>query len=109
MHTFLYFWQELKDKNGRIMYGLYGVVVHKGSTLRGGHYVAFVKQRPKSQQTSPAGEDWEYDQGAATDDDTWYCTDDRNIKKCSGGFGDVRTQKAYLLFYELLPRSEIRP
>ena len=87
------------------MYGLYGVVVHNGTTLRGGHYVAYVKTRPKRQQTSStASTNWEYDQKAAQGD-TWYCTNDRRIKRCSGGFSNVSKKKAYLLFYELLPRS----
>ena len=85
------------------MYGLYGVVVHNGYTLRSGHYVAYVKKRRKRQQTSPAASTWQYDLEEA-DDDTWYCANDHRIQKCSNGFGDVRSEKAYLLFYELLPR-----
>ena len=97
----------MKDRNGRIMYGLYGVVVHNGPTLRGGHYIAYVKQRPtRQQQTSLAASDWEYDLKAATEDDTWYYTSDNAIRRCSRGFGDVRQAKPYLLFYELLPRSQ---
>lgn len=39
--------QELKDKKDRILYGLYAVVIHSGTTLKSGHYVAYVKTRPK--------------------------------------------------------------
>ena len=99
--------QNMKDRNGHIMYGLYGVVVHNGGTLRRGHYVAYVKRRPTRQQQNPsAASDWEYDLKAATDDHTWYYTSDQTIRRCSRGFGDVRQAKAYLLFYELLPRSQ---
>lgn len=86
------------------MYGLYGVVVHKGRTLGGGHYVAYVKKRAKRQQTCSAASDWEYDQRGA-DGDAWYFTNDQRIKKCSKGFDSVRKKQVYLLFYELLPRS----
>lgn len=88
------------------MYGLYGVVVHNGATLRGGHYVAYVKRRPKRQQNSSVTSDWEYDLRAAANDDVWYYTNDRTIRRCPDGFGDVCMKKAYLLFYELLPRSQ---
>ena len=85
------------------MYGLYGVVVHNGYTLRGGHYVAYVKKQCKRQQTSSGASNTEFDQ-KETDDNTWYHTDDQRIKKCSRGFNDVRKKKAYLLFYELLQK-----
>ena len=86
------------------MYGLYGVVVHNGSTLRGGHYVAYVKTRPKRQPPTSTTLNWEYDQRAA-EGDTWHCTNDKSIKRCSKGFDSIRNKKAYLLFYELLPKS----
>ena len=96
--------QGMKDKNGRIMYSLYGVVVHNGDTLRGGHYVAYVKKRPTRQQHAPStASDWEYDLSAAMADDSWYYTSDQNIRRCSRGFADVCQNNAYLLFYELLP------
>jgi len=90
------------------MYGLYAVVVHNGSTLKSGHYVAYVRRRPNKQQTSTTsldGSSWEYDQRVANDG-TWYYANDRTITKCSRGFGDVRKNKVYLLFYELLPRLQ---
>ena len=60
------------------MYGLYGVVVHNGLTLRGGHYVRYVKTQPTRQQTTSTTSNWEYDQRAA-EGDTWYCTNDQSI------------------------------
>ena len=86
------------------MYDLYGVVVHNGLTRRGGHYVAYVKTQPTRQQTTSTTSNWEYDQRAA-EGDTWYCTNDQSIKKCSKGFDSIRKKKAYFLFYELLPKS----
>ena len=69
--------QKLKDRNGRIVYGLYGVVVHNGETLKRGHYTAYVKSRPTRQQQTPsAASDWEYDLKSATDENTWYYTSD---------------------------------
>jgi len=98
--------QELQDKNGRILYGLKAVVVHRGRTLSRGHYVAYVRRSRVQQDTSAnllLSQSWEYDQNAVHSGD-WYYTSDHIITKCSTGFAEVRRKNAYLLFYELLPK-----
>ena len=74
-----------------------------GSTLSAGHYVAYVKRRPKRNRLKPppAGR-WIYDEAAAHDG-VWFHTSDLTIKECSKGFKEVERSEAYLLFYELLP------
>jgi len=97
------------------LYGLYGVAVHRGRKLRSGHYVAYVRVRPsQSSEVPPPPQDsarheslshdrgFEYDEGAAYDG-VWCYTSDQTINRCSRGFEDVKSQPAYLLFYEKLP------
>jgi len=99
------FFQKLKDDDGKILYGLYAVVIHKGTTLKSGHYFAYVRARP-IRQVCPSTTHWKYSVKAAFDG-RWYYTSDKTITKCSNGFDDVKNQKAYILFYELLPRLPI--
>ncbi|XP_065907392.1 ubiquitin carboxyl-terminal hydrolase 16-like isoform X2 [Dysidea avara] len=109
--------QRLKDKNDQILYGLYAVVVHRGRRLRSGHYVAYVRVRPNRSKVPPLPQDSEYEKSASHDrvpqgfeyderaayDGVWCYTSDQTINKCSRGFEDVKSQHAYLLFYEKLP------
>jgi len=98
--------------NGKILYGLYGVVVHSGS-LRGGHYTAYVRQRPAPMQNDqlmvnhnvqPVNAAYEqkrvYDVKAAESGE-WYYTSDSHVSRCR--FSEVQRCQAYLLFYEMLP------
>ena len=92
------------------MYGLYAVVVHSGS-LQGGHYTAYVRQRPVLTDQSVANQiahpvNAAYDQKRvydvkAADDGEWYYTSDSHVSRCQ--FSEVQRCQAYLLFYEMLP------
>ena len=65
-------------KNNKIMYSLYGVVVHHGS-LHGGHYTAYVKAH-----------------GGTTA--MWYYASDSHVR--SARVEEISTCNAYMLFYE---------
>ena len=76
-----------------------------GTTLHAGHYIAYVKRRPKRDKPkSPKATDvkWLYDEAAAHEG-IWFRTSDLTIKECKEGFKEVERSEAYLLFYELLP------
>ena len=60
---------------GKVLYNLYGVLVHSGHSVHSGHYYCFVK--------SPAG--------------AWLCCDDATVRQVSEKL--VLAQKAYMLFY----------
>jgi len=97
-----YFFQEHKDDDGKILYGLYAVVIHRGTSLKSGHYLAYVRTRP-TRPVDTSASHWKYN-GKAAYDGQWYYTSDKTIKRCSNGYEDVKNQEAYILFYELLPR-----
>ena len=90
------------DSKGRILYGLYAVVVHRGSTLHGGHYVAYVKTRPTELKNLDKGkyEHWYYEDDYCKEGQ-WYFTSDMYVEMCS--LEEVKQSKAYMLFYERLP------
>jgi len=96
------------DCNQEIWYGLYAVVVHDGRTLEHGHYYAYVRRRPpvrSSEKPQEAG--WIYDQNAA-ESGYWFYASDLTVQFCDRGFEEVRRQRAYMLFYELLPQKTLR-
>jgi len=92
----------MADKDNKILYGLYAVVVHGGS-LHGGHYTACVRRRrPVHEQVqTPKGHSWRYDEGAAHQGQ-WYYTSDSHVSS-QRDFSSIASSQAYLLFYELLP------
>ncbi|XP_065908211.1 ubiquitin carboxyl-terminal hydrolase 16-like isoform X3 [Dysidea avara] len=95
--------KNLRDSNGRILYGLYAVVVHHGSSLQSGHYIAYVKERPVQErviQEQIHGGQKEYDI-TYCQKGKWYYTSDTIKRQCQ--FEDVQRSKAYMLFYERLP------
>ena len=99
--------QNFGDENNSILYGLYAVIEHIGSTLNAGHYIAYVRRRPKRNNPKPPPDQvprvkWVYDEAAARDG-MWFRASDLTIRECSRGFAEVEKSEAYLLFYELLP------
>ena len=90
--------------NGRILYGLYAVVVHQGIGLRSGHYIAYVKTRPTEYKNHLDKEEykdgWYYD-AAYCEKGQWYYTSDTYVRESS--LKEVKSDKAYMLFYERLP------
>ena len=90
------------DLKGRILYGLYAVVVHQGRNLGSGHYIACVKTRPTQQKTLNKGKckDGYYDDDYCRKGH-WYYTSDTYVRECS--YEEVKECKAYMLFYEQLP------
>ncbi|XP_065920940.1 ubiquitin carboxyl-terminal hydrolase 45-like isoform X2 [Dysidea avara] len=77
--------QKYLDSNQRILYSLYGVVVHHG-TLHGGHYTAFVK-------------------AAALHDTKWFYVSDSYFRSASTE--EVQSSNAYMLFYKMSPNYVI--
>ena len=77
-----------------------------GYSLQSGHYVAYVRRRPERQNrfnSKPAeSNSWIYDHEAAHDG-KWFYTSDLTVRECFGGFKEVESCRAYMLFYELLP------
>lgn len=97
----------MADCNQKIWYGLYAVVVHDGNTLEHGHYFAYVRRhRPVQYSNETLKATWKYDQGSA-EGGVWFYASDLTVRLCDQGFEEVREQKAYMLFYELLPKIEI--
>ena len=95
--------QERGDINNQILYGLYAVVVHHGSSLYSGHYVSYVKTRPKKEEDNLDDEQCrtKFDNDYCTKGQ-WHLANDTFVCKCK--FKEVKDVEAYMLFYELLPK-----
>lgn len=93
----------------KVLYSLYGVVEHSGS-IHGGHYVAYVKVRPKLEDNSYR---WNFlpknqkdktasDKGASSEPQIppgkWYYVSDSHVAEVQES--KVLRAQAYLLFYE---------
>ena len=95
--------QEFADCSMKILYGLYAVVEHRGTSLSGGHYVAYIRRRDKKLSegvSQPSCMIYNEDEAKKGE---WFFADDRRVKKLPGGFEDVKKCQAYMLFYERLP------
>ena len=75
------------------------MIVHEGSSLHGGHYIAYVKIRPPKENPDKK-EHGIYDESYC-EKGQWYFTSDTNIRKCL--LKEVKEKKAYMLFFERLP------
>lgn len=94
------------DCNQEIWYGLYAIVVHDGKTLEHGHYFAYVRRRQPMEYSSVRdGLTWKYDQTAA-EGGVWFYASDLTVRECDQGFDEVKKQRAYMLFYEILPKID---
>lgn len=62
-----------------LRYELYGLCVHQGSSMKGGHYVAYVNSGPSLEQ------------------EKWFCISDANCKGCDRA--EVLKAEAYVAFY----------
>ena len=104
MYMYLKF-QKHADKNLEILYGLYAVVVHHGSSLHSGHYTAFVRQCPalelKKQLVEKTFATQTYNRDAASIGKWYYASD--SFVSAVHEFSEVQRCQAYLLFYEQLP------
>uniref|UniRef100_A0A158P7U2 Ubiquitin carboxyl-terminal hydrolase n=1 Tax=Angiostrongylus cantonensis TaxID=6313 RepID=A0A158P7U2_ANGCA len=99
----------------RLLYSLYGVVVHSGG-LSGGHYIAYVKSRHRLKQAhaflesarSTCVDSLSSQIGSCIDnlhgetelpnDGQWYCCSDSQVLPV--GENRVLSAEAYILFYE---------
>eukprot|EP00002_Diphylleia_rotans_P023144 TRINITY_DN4548_c0_g1_i7.p1 TRINITY_DN4548_c0_g1~~TRINITY_DN4548_c0_g1_i7.p1 ORF type:complete len:484 (+),score=70.00 TRINITY_DN4548_c0_g1_i7:893-2344(+) len=66
-------------------YSLRAVIVHQGSSVSVGHYVAYVRARPKE----------------------WFLVDDDQVYPVQ--FSEVKKQQAYMLFYSMYQQSPQKP
>lgn len=110
-----------KDNRQSRIYALYGVVEHCGSTLHGGHYIAYVKTRLPLSPDDPrwsflpskdAKDVDEVSNNGSSDVETpikvtnvvepppgkWYCVSDGRVTEVDESA--VLHSQAYLLFYE---------
>lgn len=116
--------QDLCDRNGRLVYSLYGVVVHSGG-MQNGHYTAYTRTRttkatptgskqetklPDSEEQTmfpdsekeqsfepPSCKDFDY----SSTQGQWHYASDSHVKTATES--EVLKSQAYLLFYERLP------
>mmetsp|Transcript_39900 Transcript_39900/g.87088 ORF Transcript_39900/g.87088 Transcript_39900/m.87088 type:complete len:754 (+) Transcript_39900:22-2283(+) len=72
----------LANGSAGLQYELYGICVHQGSSMQGGHYVAYVNSGP-----SLEAEDW-------------HCISDARLSSCTRA--EVLKMEAYLAFYRRL-------
>ncbi|VDO46273.1 unnamed protein product [Haemonchus placei] len=107
--------ERLAPGEKRLLYSLYGVVVHSGS-LSGGHYVAYVKSRHRLKQAhvflefarTTCADKLSYQNGTTIDDfcdesdlhneGQWYYCSDSQVLAVNEN--RVLSAEAYILFYE---------
>ncbi|KAE9420796.1 hypothetical protein Angca_003947 [Angiostrongylus cantonensis] len=107
--------ERISSGEKRLLYSLYGVVVHSGG-LSGGHYIAYVKSRHRLKQAhaflesarSTCVDSLSSQIGSCIDnlhgetelpnDGQWYCCSDSQVLPV--GENRVLSAEAYILFYE---------
>ena len=90
------------DSNIRILYGLYGVIEHRGHGLLGGHYVAYLRRRDKKIIDRPKNLSSSRYNEEEVKSGEWFLANDCQVTKVPGGFDEVKGRQAYILFYERL-------
>ncbi|KAK5973916.1 Ubiquitinyl hydrolase 1 [Trichostrongylus colubriformis] len=107
--------ERLAPGEKRLLYALYGVVVHSGS-LSGGHYIAYVKSRRRLKQAhvfleyarTTCADSMSYQNGTTVEDPCeesdlqsdgqwYYCSDSQVV---AVNENRVLSAEAYILFYE---------
>ncbi|XP_051966349.1 ubiquitin carboxyl-terminal hydrolase 16 isoform X2 [Xyrauchen texanus] len=85
----------VKEGETQVLYSLYGIVEHSG-TMRSGHYTAYVKSRPSTQNFLENGStaicNGEASKGS------WFHISDSSVQQVTEA--KVQSSQAYLLFYE---------
>ena len=85
-----------------MLYGLYGVIEHRGHGLHGGHYVAYLRRRNKLIEegfVNPTHSCYNEEEAKKGE---WFLANDQQVTKVAGGFETVKGRQAYILFYERL-------
>lgn len=83
------------ESDSQVLYSLYGIVEHSG-TMRSGHYTAYVKVRPKCDQSQSNGFAAQGDTEAPKG--SWFHISDTSVQPVPES--KVQSCQAYLLFYE---------
>ncbi|KAG8582294.1 hypothetical protein GDO81_007998 [Engystomops pustulosus] len=83
----------------RVLYSLYGVVEHSGS-MKGGHYVAYVKIRIPSKTMCGGKQSYVLKELPTSSSSQWVYISDTHVQVVSES--RVLSSQAYLLFYERL-------
>ena len=86
----------------RILYGLYGIIEHRGHSLLGGHYIAYLRRREKKIKNNTMKTSILYYDEEEAKSGEWFLANDDQVKKVQGGFEAIKGCQAYMLFYERL-------
>ncbi|KAK6038479.1 hypothetical protein COOONC_24016 [Cooperia oncophora] len=89
--------ERLAPGEKRLLYSLYGVVVHSGS-LSGGHYIAYVKSRHRLKQNGTTTIENLCEESDINNDGQWYYCSDSQVLAVNEN--RVLSAEAYILFYE---------
>jgi ubiquitin carboxyl-terminal hydrolase 16/45 len=93
--------QQQQQQQQSLMYDLVGLVVHMG-TMRGGHYVSYVKRvHGDAAEQGPAASSSSSSGGKAKGRVQWYYISDTTVQAV--GVSEVAASQAYMLLYVRRP------